>query len=573
MRSPPPVAHVENLDQYLLQEGETEDEYKRIYDLRYSIVLVPFASEADKEKAKQEKETRAMRRSQSRSVEPEESQPTLSLSTGQRPFPTPTSMPREKPAGRWSARQMTLAGGSSSRTPTPLERTSRHNSAASSLEGAHATNHDHDAEDDHDEASHSQLMPSDPLSNYLPKTRVKNEDADVFKRRRSDASTELDDWESFHDALDHPEDNLHDRGALESSPSTSGLQDPSSSASSPASSGTKRQHWELSPSNRLMQPREPSTPSKRFAPAPKAPVAPRPIVTTSLMKPRSFTPRLSLPALPALPLTLQRRSSILSDASFATTCSSSSTLWTKSNWKDLEGLYIQMNGTRMDEAGLAEIAKRFLDEHESRTGTRPPWTRETVLTRCLALHRVRQSKSSSNSRAPRRHLQASRHSVAPYPVRNVQASVLRASSAPPSGMTDFVNHQRIERNQRQRDLGQGYQLKSIFKHRLASGLKTVGQLLPFWRDVEKGNTDEKEKVVVPLVPAGRAQSVIEAFESQSEDLGWTGSNYSRAGSVVSSRCSDHEGLGATSSRSSVASVADLIARGHSSRAASALTEQ
>ncbi len=141
-------------------------------------------------------------------------------------------------------------------------------------------------------------------------------------------------------------------------------------------------------------------------------------------------------------------------------------------------------------------------------------------------------------------------------------------------MTDFVNHQRIERNQRQRDLGQGYQLKSIFKHRLASGLRTVGQLLPFWRDVEKGNTDEKQKVVVPLVPAGRAQSVIEAFESQSEDIAYrTGSNFSRAGSVISSRCSDHEGLGTTSSRSSVASVAELIARGHSSRAASALSEQ
>ncbi|KAF9575329.1 hypothetical protein EC968_003380 [Mortierella alpina] len=105
MHSPPPVAQVENLDQYLLQEGETEDEYQRIYDLRYSIVLVPFASEADKEKAKQEKEMRALRRSQSRSVEPEESQPTSSSRTGQRPLPTPTSMPREKPAGRWSARE------------------------------------------------------------------------------------------------------------------------------------------------------------------------------------------------------------------------------------------------------------------------------------------------------------------------------------------------------------------------------------------------------------------------------------------------------------------------------------
>lgn len=110
-RAIPPVTHRlqflnlrSPIDQYLLQEGETEDEYKRIFELRHSIVLVPFASEADKEKAKREKEIRAIRRSQSRSVKPEESRSTSSLSTGQRQFPTPTSMPREKPAGRWSAR-------------------------------------------------------------------------------------------------------------------------------------------------------------------------------------------------------------------------------------------------------------------------------------------------------------------------------------------------------------------------------------------------------------------------------------------------------------------------------------
>ncbi|KAF9291226.1 hypothetical protein BGZ68_004746 [Mortierella alpina] len=371
MRSPPPVAYVENLDQYLLQEGETEDEYKRIFELRHSIVLVPFASEADKEKAKREKEIRAIRRSQSRSVEPEESRSTSSSSTGQRQFPTPTSMPREKPAGRWSARQMTLTRSSSSRTPTPLEKSSRHNSAASSMDDTLATDHD----GDYDEASHAQLMPSDPLSSYLHKTRAKIEDANVSIRRRSDASTELDDWETFHDALDHPEDTTHHSSARESTPSTDGLQDPSSSNSSTVCSGTKRQHWELSPSSRLMQPREPSTPSKRFAHASAVPAAPRSIVAASLMKPRSFTPRLSFPALPAIPRTLQRRNSILSDASFASTCSSSSALWSKSSWKDLEGLYIQMNGSRMEEAELVDIAKRFLHEQESRTGEKPPWTR------------------------------------------------------------------------------------------------------------------------------------------------------------------------------------------------------
>ncbi|KAF9948563.1 hypothetical protein BGZ72_009561 [Mortierella alpina] len=372
MHSPPPVAEVENLDQYLLQEGETEDEYKRIFDLRYSIVLVPFASEADREKAKQEKEIRASRRSQSRSVEPEESRPTSNSRTGHRQFPTPTSMPREKPAGRWSARQMTLTGGPSSRTPTPLEKSSRHDSAVSSLDDSAVT--DHDDEDDYNDASNTQLMPSDPLSSYLHKAQAKIEAEKVSVRRRSDASTELDDWESFHDALDHPEDNTHQCKTVESTPLINGLQDPSSSSSSSGSSGTKRHHWELSPSNRLMQPREPSTPSKRFALGSSVATAPRSIVTAGLMKPRSFTPRLSFPGLPANPFTLQRRSSILSEASVTSTCSSSSALWSKSNWKDLEVLYTQMNGNSMDEAGLVDIATRFLDEHESRTGERPSWT-------------------------------------------------------------------------------------------------------------------------------------------------------------------------------------------------------
>lgn len=154
-----------------------------------------------------------------------------------------------------------------------------------------------------------------------------------------------------------------------------------------------------------------------------------------------------------------------------------------------------------------------------------------------------------------------------------------ANGTSSSAIADFLSHRRADRNQKQRDTDQGYQIKSVFKHRLASGLRTVSQLIPFWKDVEQGNTDIKGKEKVPLgVPLGTAQSVIETFESKSLESECGGSGFSRSGSVLSSSDSNFEGARNTptvslpSSSSSPGSVAEMLARGYSARAASVASE-
>jgi hypothetical protein len=138
--------------------------------------------------------------------------------------------------------------------------------------------------------------------------------------------------------------------------------------------------------------------------------------------------------------------------------------------------------------------------------------------------------------------------------------------ASPGSIADFVEERRADRARQQRSAGQGSQIKSVFKHRFAAGLKTVGELLPFWKDVEKGHTDIKEQVVVPLVPAGRALSVIAAFENQAEqaqhDRQLSVPMRSRSGSVLSTI--DRAGELVPSVPTS---IAELIGRGHAARAA------
>lgn len=137
-----------------------------------------------------------------------------------------------------------------------------------------------------------------------------------------------------------------------------------------------------------------------------------------------------------------------------------------------------------------------------------------------------------------------------------------------------MDERRADRARQQRTADQGYQIKSVFKHRFAAGLKTVGELLPFWKDVEKGHTDVKEEVVVPLVPAGRAHSVIAAFESQAAVQAQLERQHSlqarsRSGSVVSTTSGwNRESMGRSVSPAP-SSIAEMISRGHAARAASA----
>ena len=131
-----------------------------------------------------------------------------------------------------------------------------------------------------------------------------------------------------------------------------------------------------------------------------------------------------------------------------------------------------------------------------------------------------------------------RTAAQPYPVHLLQVdqSVKFVDSRAPSSTTtasigvsdsdghttstragQLVTQRRTYSNNRvkKQDPKQGSRLKSIFKTRFAESLDSVRQLLGFWKEVEQGNSETREKVLVPLVPLHRVQSVVEAFESGS----------------------------------------------------------
>ncbi|KAF9911235.1 hypothetical protein EC991_004459 [Linnemannia zychae] len=249
----------------------------------------------------------------------------------------------------------------------------------------------------------------------------------------------------------------------------------------------------------------------------------------------------------------------------------------------------------MEETELGQVVNRFLAKQDAPEEGKPKW--EFVLLRCVALHRVRiQEKPDAISQelyfpilssrpnswrgsSPGfgNRIGAARRSVSPYPVglkpRAGSSPAWSPSASPPGSIADFVEERRADRARQQRLAGQGSQIKSVFKHRFAAGLKTVGELLPFWKDVEKGHTDVKEEVIVPLVPAGRTLSVIAAFETQVEhaqqERQLSVPMRSRSGSVLSTTAGWNSDRVGRSMSPAPSSIAELIGKGHAARAASA----
>lgn len=109
----------------------------------------------------------------------------------------------------------------------------------------------------------------------------------------------------------------------------------------------------------------------------------------------------------------------------------------------------------------------------------------------------------------------------------------------------------------------GHQIKSVFKKKVASGLKTVGQLIPFWKDVEDGKTSIKEEVTVPLIKAPKVQSMIESFEFL-DDSSSSMVMIKQQEETMSRRSSLLSG-----SSGSIRSVAEMIAQGHARRVSEA----
>ncbi|KAF9179639.1 hypothetical protein BGZ50_006778 [Haplosporangium sp. Z 11] len=533
-----------NVEELIRSEGISDDEWQRIFELRYCTILVPFAEDYDAEsqgdiqdlmEEEEEEEEEGEDEDEERDEQSIGTQPSTPKVEGasrsgqeQQQLPTPKSIQRPQSL-RQRSRTVSPSKSPARHTgmPSPLERRSAKAMSRNTDQSIEDVNMDLGEDqdmDDLDGLNDSTLTPDDPLSTYLAGMRSRGRDGTqgmgIIVDATGNHSNNVGDIQSAEQKIARGiSASLVQHGNLgrRDSPAQSSkrpLDEADSTTSSDA--GAKRRHWELSPSTRLLQPKHPDlTKQSALATSPSIPYSP--VSPSGLMKPRSYTPSTSPLSFLQSRLSSSNVSSLQRDVSFTSNISTTSqwsrnakTLWTKQDWQTLEALYNEMDGNSMEEAGLTQVADRFLTEQMALTGSKPRWTR------------VRHDKNEGSEHqfpftaadASRRHRSGTRR-AAPYPVDVLRGQYPGGTSS--SAMTEFRNRRRSEQNRKQSALDQGYSLKSVFKHRFASGLRTVGQLLPFWRDVELGNTDIKEKVTVPLVPAGSAQSVIEAFESQVEE--------------------------------------------------------
>ncbi|KAG0218884.1 hypothetical protein BGX33_005625 [Mortierella sp. NVP41] len=597
-----------NLDEFYNTEGISEEEWKRVYDLRYCTILVPFEDNSQSGQSKAKHGSPAVQTSQGQQMEQEQDEDAVSESASdsivnkeRTPKPMHLATPRTTPA---RPRPKTPQSGDSTPTQRPRKR------------GVSVAD---DQDKDMLTADHSGLTESDPLTRYLtaethlssPRTPTrKNVGMDVFTEGDGDEA------ERSHDAaLDlHMDMTIKDLDIHQQEFPHQYNGDSADGTSSTNPGSKRRRHWELSPSKRLLHPVDPH-PSKRIALSASKSQTADSIASTGLFRPRSFTPSLSpSPSVwitPPTALSAEKSDKDKSDLCGSDVSSSlpwvpsATSFWKRQDWQGLEDLYWELSGEDMAETELVQVADRFLADQEALTGEKPKWSRDFVLTRCVALHRVhvkqtldtirqqlysttlssRPVNDVSRGSTPRlsSRIGATRRSVSPYPVglKHKAGSASAALTSPSSqrNIAEFVDERRADRARQQRAVDQGYQIKSVFKHRFAAGLKTVGQLLPFWRDVEKGHVDIKEEVAVPLVPAGKAHSVIEAFESQSEQARQQEHQEqlhgiqvrSRSGSVLSIAASWSQERMGRSASPAPSSVAEMISRGHSARAASAAT--
>ncbi|KAI1321643.1 hypothetical protein EDD11_003123 [Mortierella claussenii] len=567
-----------DMDEFLRREGLTEEEYKRIYELRYCTILVPF----EEKRVKHESKTKVGE------LLEEHPPSTPTRNKEQKQLATPKSAQKHGPS-TVSNRKNTPTYPTGLLTPDDKRRRHTTTTSQHSIPRSQCVAISDDQEEDI--VKQEVLTIHDPLSSYLTSVSSSAQHHTIDTARRGttiitavpteDEEMNTADPETFHDALDVADVDNEEGPACEQAEKTGS-----------SNAGAKRRRWELEISTPLLKQRQPSS-AKRVALSVSKSVITTTTTFTSatLLKPRSFTPTQS-------PLLLPRCGSESSNVSSVV---AQGALWSTHDWKALEAVYNSMEAKFMTEADLGHVADRFLAQREAQIGDKPTWSREKVLTRCVALHRVRNNVQKEPAlHAHKRELTplstgprgVSRHSAQPYPVQRMQrsSSISSTTSSAANGLeggsngtsssaiSDFLSHRRADRSLRQRTEDQGYQLKSVFRHRLASGLRTVGQLLPYWRDVEQGKADIKEKIKVALVPAGKAQSVIESFESKSQGSveSRCGSSFprSRSNSAASNRSDLAYGAsGPRLSDGSAESVAELIAQGHAahSRAASAMS--
>ncbi|KFH68282.1 hypothetical protein MVEG_05100 [Podila verticillata NRRL 6337] len=544
------------VDEFFRQEGLTEEHWQRIYDLRYCSILVPLLDDTGKKKhARQDPHSPKRKAS-----------PPTDTDTSQ--LPTPTTTPRAIVSRPHVSPRPTVA--------PPIK---------------YLPKDPQDGEDGQDE--------QDEQARPLKKRMIDVDHAwgDVMEDGDDDGNMSED---SFHDALDTTTEAVPSQ---QQQHIRSLRLDPVHISSTPSFTAGVKRHWEVTtPAPLILQQRTPLSHEPRKIAIPST--FKHPSEAVSLLRPRSIesAPVTHFNRIPVREGTAGSISSRSSRSSWA----SADAKWTDQNWKELEALYVAMEGDMLTEEELGAIAERFLAEYKIRTGE-APWSKVAMRDRCQALYRVGGSQVTPQSittwrsnigRDPPKssivmdppvsltpytplltqrkfqgpttssHRSYNRSSASPYPSHHLrrnwtpQRSVSPApsqSSMASSSSFSFVNQQRTHRNHRSRmdeDRQPGHQIKSVFKKKVAMGLKTVGQLIPFWKDVEDGETNIKEEVAVSLVKAPKVQSMIESFEflddSSSSMIKQEEETMSRRSSLLSSS-------------GSVRSVAEMIAQGHARR--------
>ncbi|KAG0332584.1 hypothetical protein BG000_009885, partial [Podila horticola] len=535
------------VDQFFREEGLTEEHWQRIYDLRYCSILVPLVDDTGKKK-----HARQDTPSPKRKASPPQDTPHL---------PTPTTTPRAV-----SRPHASPAGKPAVAPPAPIKYLPK------------------DSQDEQEEGDEE----ARPLKKRM--LDVDHARDDVMETNSDDEQGNMSE-DSFHDALDTSEAIPSQHHTL--SPS---LRDPSQITSTPSSTaGSKRQHWEVTtPTPLILQQRTPSVSHELHRTA-TPPTFKHPSELVSLQRPRPIEPA-HVTHFNRIPLARDRTPSVSSRSSHSDWASVDA-MWTDRNWQDLEALYVAMEGDMLAEEELGTIAERFMTEYSARTGEAPPWSKVAMRDRCQALYRVGsqvtpqsiatwrsnigQDPPKSSVMKPRSltpysplqtqrkfqgptssHRSYNRSAANPYPVHRLhrnwtpQRSVSPApsQSSMASSSSSFVRQRARHLNRMDEDYLPGFQIKSVFKRKLAAGLKTVGELIPFWREVEDGKTDIKEEVVVPLVKAPKVQSMIESFEN----LGDLSSGDMEVIKEEEETLSRRISLSSSHSSSSVRSVAEMI---------------
>lgn len=423
------------VDEFYTAEGTSEEEWQRVYDLRYCTILVPFEdnhSLNDQTEVKHDSVTTQTEQEVKKEQEEQQDMDEQGVSVKMSSVVTKTTTittkttttservhlatPRATPA-RYSTlffyatikptfcskvwyyiltpnrtifilRPEPDAALSVSSTPTPHAR-------------KQGQDGDGDDSDDQDDSmmtdDHCGLTEGDPLSRYLTaETHLgSTSSGSSHKNVDMDMSGGDDDekTEEFHDATLGIELN-EDDGTINSlrisqhdSSHQFNSEDDSADYLSPSHSGNKRpRHWELSPSQRLLHTVDPH-PSKRIALSISSSGlhGVDGIPSRGLLRPRSFSPSSSpSPSIwvtPPMALSAEHSDRAGSGAPDAPVqhpwVATAPNFWKKQDWKVLEDLYEELNGENMAESELGQVVDRFLAKQESLQEGKSKWSRYT----------------------------------------------------------------------------------------------------------------------------------------------------------------------------------------------------